>query len=138
MPFKLRVVPEHCYGIIAFEGQVEGAELIAAGYALLDRPGWEPGFAEVLDGTRADTLAITPKDLRALARQEKETRDRLGDSLQIAITQLEVARVVLRLFRSLTRSVGRESQLFSTREEAAAWMGLPALADPLGNGINKT
>ncbi len=123
------VFPDDRYGLMQPRGAVTVDTVVEAGLALVELPGWQPGFTEVWDFRFAGELYFSPLELGRLRSLEMLTKDQLAGSRTLVVTanrQLVEwsARNYARLARVL---LGRVVLPYGTAEDAARDLGVGVL-----------
>ena len=124
------VFPDRRFGLVQPRGDVDGDSMIRSARALLDLPGWEPGFDRVWDLRRVGRFGVDPADVPRLRALEAETRDRLGGARTVFVTDdRPVIALATRFYGRLVRPFGRS--VVTCRTEAEALRHLPGDSIPL-------
>ncbi len=123
------VFPNDRYGLMQPRGTVTVDTVVEGGLALVELPGWQPGFTEVWDFRFAGELYFSPLELGRLRSLEVLTKDQLAGSRTLVVTANRQlldwsARNYARLARVL---LGRVVLPYSMAEDAARDLGVESL-----------
>ena len=117
------VFPAQRYGLIQPWGDVDGDSVVRSAHALLDLPGWEPGFDEVWDLRHVGAFDMRPSDVPRLLELEVETRDRLGGARTVFVTDdRPVIALAVRFYGRLVRPLGRSVVVCRTEEDVVRYL----------------
>lgn len=122
MPWTLHVNPARRLCTLVFEGTVGGSDVVAATEAISRDPDWRLGFSELWDGLAVTRSTLGSKELRDVAALEAAQGQReAGGRVALVTTSLAVRAGLVALL-SLYGTGHRPHRVFTTREEAEAWL----------------
>ena len=127
MSYSVTIERNAQVGIASFDGHVTGTEMLVACQDLVGHPDWRPGFEELWDLSHTE-VDVSPHEVDRLVASAHRLRDRIGANRVAFVTTREAVGTLIRLFELFTLDLGRTYRTFKTREEAAAWLGVPLAA----------
>ncbi|MDT7858224.1 hypothetical protein RQM47_16365 [Rubrivirga sp. S365] len=117
------------YGLIQPRRTVTAKVIVELGLALVDDPGWRPGFTEVWDLRFAPVVDLVPADVPTMLDLERRTKEALAGSATLIVTAKPLIFYSVKFYARLARPFGREVTGLETAAEAAAALGVDVLPD---------
>lgn len=118
------------------EGQVPNALVTVSGEMtvegnkawlaeLVGDPRWRPGMKTLVDMTAVVPVSFVGADVRAVAETTVSQDESWGAGCSAVIVSNEVLYGLLRVWQAVTVDMEWKTDIFSTREEALAWLENP-------------
>lgn len=117
--------PTHHLGILPFEGDVSGCDILAARQELLSLEGWCPSFDEVWDFSKA-SVGLDPETLNRIASKVKEHPETHGPCRVVIVTRNTDLETVTGLLDRRLRRFGRAYSTAQTLEDAFEFLRKPS------------
>ena len=114
--------------VTTFGGRVSGEEVLAYQEKVWQDPALA-GFDVLLDFSDAIRTDVSAEVIRALAAQSHAIDGAVPSRMALVVADSPVAVTGANLYKAARESFpncAREVRVFSRREEAGAWLGLPA------------
>lgn len=126
MPYDYEIFPEQNVAVVTASGRIAGADIIEAIQRMDEDERWVAGMHQMCDYLDVKGVAVSISELRQIVSLEKlHLDDTRGGKLALLAESFDM-RTICELFCLKTRVQGREARVFRNREEALAWLGIPA------------
>lgn len=127
MAFRYSIDSKAGLALVEKSGEVMADEIVESAHALRHDPAWNPGFDVIWDCTRLSSLIVAPEDVPVVVAAYSENlcgRDLLviGREADYPIAQLTAY---------LCRREGKDSEVFTSMDDALAALGLRELPEAL-------
>jgi hypothetical protein len=123
MPTSYFIDPVRRLVIIAADGVLTGAELLAEQRHLASEPQFQRDFSQLFDLTRVTEAQVSAEDIRAMA-----STTAFGPAARRALIVAEPLLYGLsRMFQLMLDDRGGTLRIFTDRSEAEAWLGVRPL-----------
>ena len=130
MAFHVFIDTHWKVGVVRFAGCVTGGEVIRAVGAMLEHPGWTPGYRRLSDAAGVAMMDITPDDFDGMMLQEFAEHERIGGGRKAMVIPPRLLDIseVYRL--SIQRGPHPyELELFTDERAAWRWLCGPCAED---------
>jgi hypothetical protein len=128
-PPAFALYPAERYALTQPRGVVTLDTIVTTGLAIVQNPGWRPGFTEVWDVRFATSVDFTPSDVPKVLELERETAEALAGSATIIIAQKPLIHFAATFYSRLVKRTGRRVLVAETAVEAASLLGIDRLPD---------
>ncbi len=123
MPYTVRLLPAHRLGVVRFTGDLTIEDALACIADLLDAPGWDPAWTALWDSRAMGRVFLGPDDIARIVAAVGARRGRLTRAATV-VPPTGHMHIVASLAVHLLRPLSADLRVFTTTDEAAAWIGV--------------
>ncbi len=127
MAFRYSIDPEAGLALVEKSGEVTAEQIVESTRVLHRDPAWNMGMDVIWDCTRLSSLVVGPGDVPTVVAAYSE--DLCGRDL--LVIRREIDYPIAQLAAYLCRREGKESEVFTSMDDALAALGLCAFPEAL-------